>query len=189
MSNTQKSFEKKPYFKSLDDELDWKLIDQLHGVVSQISSFCFETKKFCITTEFVVLTLLVRFTNDKLDFALVVAGFVIPICFWVLDSVAFYYQVKTRGRMKVIVEQIKERQKEQLEIPYGSQAIDSERINKKQAKMEIPYSSQIIEPERINKKQAKMVFDAMFNLSMLTYAFLIIVNIVVWAVFSDRFGR
>ena len=47
----------KPYTKSLQDELDWKLLDQLHGVVAQISSFCFETKKLCVTTEFIVLTL------------------------------------------------------------------------------------------------------------------------------------
>lgn len=35
-----------PYIKTFDDELDWKLFEQLHGVVSQISSFCFEAKKF-----------------------------------------------------------------------------------------------------------------------------------------------
>ena len=52
----------KPYTKTLQDELDWKLLDQLHSVVAQISGFCFDTKKFCVTTEFVVLTLIVKFT-------------------------------------------------------------------------------------------------------------------------------
>jgi hypothetical protein len=52
-----------PYYKTLQDELDWKLLDQLYGVVAQISSFCFETKKFCVTTEFVVLTLMIKFTE------------------------------------------------------------------------------------------------------------------------------
>ena len=40
----------KPYTKTLQDELNWKLVDQLYGVVAQISGFCFEIKKFCVTT-------------------------------------------------------------------------------------------------------------------------------------------
>ena len=69
----------KPYTKTLQDELDWKLLDQLSGVVSQISSFCFETKKFCVTTLFVVMTLMVKFTSDKLDDSIFVAGLLIPL--------------------------------------------------------------------------------------------------------------
>ena len=38
------------YTKSLEAELDWSLLNPLHGVVSQTSNFCFETKKFCVTT-------------------------------------------------------------------------------------------------------------------------------------------
>src|SRR5258708_29521344 len=83
-----------PYEKTLEDELDWKLLDQLYGVVSQISSFCFETKKLCVTTEFVVLTLLAKFTTDKLDHSLFVTAMVVPLCFWFLDAVVYYYQVK-----------------------------------------------------------------------------------------------
>lgn len=74
------------YTKTFEDELDWKLFDQLHGVVSQISSFCFETKKFCVTTAFVVLTLMINFTGDKLDHSLFVTGLVIPLCFWFLSN-------------------------------------------------------------------------------------------------------
>lgn len=83
-STTQSNIQ--PYAKSLEDELDWKLLDQLYGVVSQISNFCFETKKFCVTTEFVVLTLLAKFTSDKLDQALFITGLAIPVCFWFLVS-------------------------------------------------------------------------------------------------------
>ena len=36
----------KPYVKTLEDELDWKLLDQLHTAVAQISNFCFEIKNF-----------------------------------------------------------------------------------------------------------------------------------------------
>ena len=157
--------EVKPYTKSLDDELDWKLLDQLYGVVSQISNFCFEIKKFCVTTEFVVLTLLAKFTTDKLDHSLFVAGLAIPICFWFLDAVAYYYQVKIRGAMEAIRNRIKDRHKEQLISVSGGP---------------------VIAPERINKPLQYRVFDAAINHSMWIYAFLIIADFVVWGLFLSR---
>jgi hypothetical protein len=114
MQGSTVAVEPKPYAKTLDDELDSKLLAQLHSVVSQISSFCFETKKFCVTAEFVVLTLLVRFTADKLDHSLFVAGLAIPLCLWFLDAVAYYYQVKIRGTMESIRQRIKNRNQQQI---------------------------------------------------------------------------
>ncbi|MEI6708505.1 MAG: hypothetical protein WCK96_15380 [Methylococcales bacterium] len=152
----------KPYVKSLDDELDWKLLDQLFGIVSQISNFCFETKKFCVTTEFIVLTLFAKFTTDKLDTSLFVTGLVIPICFWFLDSVAYYYQAKLRGMMEAIQNRIKDRHKEQLII------ISSKPI------------------ERINKPWWSKVFDAVINHSMWIYAFLIIIDFIVWVFYLNK---
>ena len=68
-----------PYVKSLEDELDWKLLDQLHGAVSQISGFCFEIKKFCVTTTFIILTLLVKFTSDNLDQSLFITALITQV--------------------------------------------------------------------------------------------------------------
>lgn len=157
--------EARPYTKSLEDELDWKLLDQLYGVVSQISNFCFETKKFCVTTEFVVLTLLVKFTANKLDQSLFVAGFAIPVCFWFLDAVAYYYQVKIRGTMEAIRTRIKERGQEQLVSTSGEPVISLERVNK-----------------RIENK----IFDAAVNHSMWIYAFLVVADFVAWGLFVGR---
>jgi len=42
--------------KTTEEEIDWKLLDQLHAAVGQISSFCFEVKKFCVTTLFAAIT-------------------------------------------------------------------------------------------------------------------------------------
>jgi len=154
-----------PYTKSLDDELDWKLLDQLYGVVSQISNFCFETKKFCVTTEFVVLTLLAKFTTDKLDHSLFVAAFAIPVCFWFLDAVAYYYQVSIRGTMEAIRERIKNRNQDQLVTTSGVPVIASERVRK---------------PTRMK------VYDAAFNHSMWIYGFLIGADGVVWGLFAGR---
>jgi len=152
-----------PYTRSLEDELDWKLLDQLYGVVSQISNFCFETKKFCVTTEFVVLTLLVKFTNDKLDHSLFVAGLAIPIGFWFLDSVAYYYQVSLRGTMEKIRERIKKRTQGELLSSTG-----------------VP----VIAAERINRPGFARVYDAAINHSMWLYGLIIAADLAAWGLFA-----
>lgn len=153
-----------PYTKSLDDELDWKLLDQLYGVVSQISNFCFETKKFCVTTEFVVLTLLAKFTTDKLDHSLFVTGLAIPICFWFLDSVAYFYQVSIRGTMEGIRNRIKMRNINQLVTTSGTP---------------------VISIDRVNKPRKYRIYEAAVNHSMWLYGFLIVADAIVWGLYAS----
>jgi hypothetical protein len=136
----------------------------LYGVVSQISNFCFETKKFCVTTEFVVLTLLAKFTGDKLDNALFVAGLAIPVCFWFLDAVAYHYQVAIRGAMEAIRGRIKSRNGNQLVGAAGQP---------------------VIAPERIARRRWLRVVDSGFNHSMWLYALLVAADLVVWTLFAN----
>ena len=153
----------KPYTKTLQDELDWKLLDQLSGVVSQISSFCFETKKFCVTTLFVVMTLMVKFTSDKLDDSIFVAGLLIPLCFWFLDSTGYFYQVKLRGTMEQIRSRLASRDQRPLVAADGTG---------------------IIAKDRVNIPNYRKVLDAALNHSMWLYALLVVANLAVWALFS-----
>jgi hypothetical protein len=153
----------KPYTKTLQDELDWKLLDQLSGVVSQISSFCFETKKFCVTTLFVVMTLMVKFTSDKLDDSIFVAGLLIPLCFWFLDSTGYFYQVKLRGTMEQIRSRLASRDLRPLVAADGTG---------------------IIAKDRVNIPNYRKVLDAALNHSMWLYAVLVVANLAVWALFS-----
>jgi hypothetical protein len=155
----------KPYTKTLQDELDWKLVDQLYGVVAQISGFCFEIKKFCITTEFVVLTFLVKFTNDKLDHTVFVAGLVMALCFWFLDATAYYYQVKLRGSMDAIRQRIKEHDELSLLRTDGAR---------------------VISPDRTSAPAWKRVWNAAINHSMWIYALLIVIDVVAWYLFVSR---
>jgi len=154
-----------PYVKTLEDELDWNLLNQLYGVVSQVSSFCFEIKKFCVTTEFVVLTLLAKFTKDKVDHSLFVAGFVIPLCFWFLDAIGYYYQVKLRGSMESIRQRIGSRHTQQV---YGASG------------------GHVISVERTKRTGVSRVIDAAFNHSMWLYAFMVLIDLVVWGLFVKR---
>jgi hypothetical protein len=153
----------KPFDKSLQDELDLKLLDQLAGTVSQISNFCFETKKFCITTQFVVMTLLVRFTSDKLDRSLFVAGIAIPFCFWFLDAVAYFYQVRLRGKMNSI--------QDGMILRNVGAVAESE-------------ASPVIEKSRLNKSKFKLIRNAAINHSMWTYALLGGIDLLTWILFG-----
>lgn len=153
----------KPYTKTLQDELDWKLLDQLSSVVSQISSFCFETKKFCVTTLFVVLTLMVKFTGDKLDNSIFIAGFCIPLCFWFLDSTGYFYQVKLRGTM------------EQIRLRLASQDLRP---------LVAADGMGIIAKDRVNIPNYRKVLESALNHSMWLYAILVVADIAVWALFS-----
>lgn len=152
----------KPYTKSLQDELDWKLLDQLHGVVAQISSFCFEIKKFCVTTLFVVMTLMVKFTSDKLDHSIFVAGLLIPICFWFLDATGYFYQVKLRGTMESIRQRLASRDAKPLIVANGAV---------------------VIAPSRASASIRDRVVDAGFNHSMWLYVLLVFIDLAVWLLF------
>jgi hypothetical protein len=158
------STQTKPYIKSLEDELDWKLLDQLHGAVSQISGFCFEIKKFCVTTAFIVLTLLVKLTSDELDHSLFVTGAIIPLCFWFLDSVGYYYQVKLRGTMENIREKIQNRSSESIVAYTGEKIIADDRVD-------LPWYT--------------LVKNAFVNHSMWLYAIMISINLIVWLLFKQ----
>lgn len=162
MGDSRSQHDLKPYAKSFEDELDWKLLDQLHGVVSQISNFCFETKKFCVTIQFVVLTFFAKFTHDKLDQSFFVVGLFIPLCFWFLDSVAYFYQVKIRGTMESIQTRLKERN-QQLPKLIGSESV--------------------ISKDRTDKKWYLKVIDSAMNHSMWIYGFMIVADIVAWILF------
>jgi hypothetical protein len=67
------------YRKSFEDELDWNLLDELHKVVLQISNFCFYTKQICLTVDVAAIGILIKFTHNKLDTSIFVAGLLIPL--------------------------------------------------------------------------------------------------------------
>lgn len=150
------------YKRTVEDELDWSLLDQLHSVVLQIGTFCFRTKQICLTVLAGVVGLIATFTDDKLDSSVFVTGAVIPLAFWFLDSVAYYYQVKLRGIMNGIRTRIHERHAEG--VLRGS-------------------NSKIISAERINRPISLRLRDAFFNHSMWLYLFLVIIDGVLWLIF------
>ncbi|VVO02960.1 hypothetical protein PS720_02795 [Pseudomonas fluorescens] len=165
MSNT-----KVPYSKSLEDELDWKMVDQLHSAVSQISGFCFESKKLCVSIEFIVVGIIASFTKDSsgnsaLDHSIFVAALLIPLCFWFLDSVAYYYQSKLRVKMEEIRGDIAKRSNNKSIMSIGH-----------------PF----IEKNRTGLSQFIQVRKACLNHSMWLYFLMIVIDFSIWILFYTK---
>ena len=151
----------------LSYELDWQLLDQLHSVVLQISTFCFRTKQICLTVDVAVAGILFKFTDNRLDDAIFVAGLLIPVGFWFLDSVAYFYQVKLRGLMQIIRGELRERNQKNL-----VQGVEH---------------SPVIAAERLKKTWLGNAWNALVNHSMWLYGILIAVDLAFWLGFSaDR---
>ena len=158
-----------PYVKSLDDELDWKLLEQLHKVVLQLSDTCFKIKQICVTAQIAVATLLVKFTDNNLDDSIFVAGLLIAFLFWFLDGVTFYYQVKIRGTMNGITERLKSRQPEKATIL----AADGSPL------------PEVIGSERADRSLPRRIRDSFFNHSMWLYWVLMGVASALWFAFRN----
>ena len=152
------------YEKTFEDELDWSLLDQLHQVVLQISTFCFRTKQVCVTIEVAVAGLLARFLGDRLDRSIFVAGLLIPLVFWILDSIGYYYQVKLRGVMGAICDRLRTRNTPQI------LAIET---------------TAVIDDRRLQGGVPSLLKNAIFNHSMWLYPILMLTSGFLWLAFES----
>ncbi len=154
------------YERSLEDELDWSLLDQLHRATLQTGTFCFRTKQICVTVEIAVVGLLARFLGDKLDHSVFVAGLLIPLVFWILDSTGYYYQVKIRIVMDEIRARLLERNTQDV-ISTGA--------------------PKVIEESRSSESVTIRFKEAFVNHSMWLYLILVIIDVSMWVAFVGGF--
>mgnify|MGYP003650259263 CR=1 FL=1 len=85
--------------KTASDNIDWKIVDQLHDATLKISNDCFEYKKLCVAVVAGVIALMVRFGSEQnLQFVLAVCGLVC-LGFWFSDATAYFYQRSLRRTM------------------------------------------------------------------------------------------
>lgn len=169
-----------PYQKSLIDEIDFKIVDQLYGAVSQISNFCFEIKKLCVATLFIVFTFIIKFTDDNLDSIIFKSSYCMIISFWFLDAVAYYYQVKLRGKMQIKLEELSNRHnnattlKNVVELPRGCSS----------TKASNDIKGSVIDPKRIEGALFSRILNAGINHSMWIYLILITMSIASHVLYS-----
>lgn len=95
--------------ETVNDKIDWKIVDQLHDATLKISNDCFEYKKLCVAVVAGVIALMVRFGSEQnLQFVLAVCALVC-LGFWFSDATAYYYQRSLRRTMTTKINKIAER--------------------------------------------------------------------------------
>lgn len=102
------------YKKSLEDEIDWKIIDQLHTATLNFSTTSLELKKLLFVLVGITVPSLIKLAGDKLDTSLFVTIYLLAATFWFLDSFTYFYQEKLREKMDKHFSQIKMRNIEAL---------------------------------------------------------------------------
>ena len=97
------------YKKTFEDEVDWKIIDQLHNATNRFSSSSLELKKIYFVLLGIVAPIVFKIGKEKFDIALLITPLVITLFFWFLDSFTYYYQEKLREKMDKHFVKLKER--------------------------------------------------------------------------------
>jgi hypothetical protein len=107
----------KEYKKSLEDEIDWKVIDQLHTATVNFSTTSLELKKLFFVLIGIAVPSLIKLAGDKLDISFFITLFILTFTFWFLDSFTYFYQEKLSDKMDKHFNQIQVRNKEILIEP------------------------------------------------------------------------
>jgi hypothetical protein len=108
-----------PYKRSLQDEIDWKIIDQLHAATATFSSTSLELKKMFLVLIGIAIPSLIKLADDQLDLSLFMTVFLLIGIFWFLDSYTYYYQEKLREKMDSHFAEIKRRNQNSIVLPDG----------------------------------------------------------------------
>jgi hypothetical protein len=93
--------------EELKEALKLKEIDQLDSAVLQFSKNTLATKRVCAMLLIGVSTVVLKITNDSIDYALYIGSIVTLFFFWVIDSNSYYYQRTLRIRMTEIVNELR----------------------------------------------------------------------------------
>jgi len=89
------------YKKTLEDEIDWKIIDQLHSATSNFSSASIRMKRIYAMILSLTATILLAIAKDDFIMYFVGISLVITLVFWFIDSITYYYQESLREKMNV----------------------------------------------------------------------------------------
>lgn len=71
----------------------------MHNATLGLSKQCFELKKICLTIEIAIITIIAKFVNNGLDLSYFIAGILILLFFYLLDTLTYFYQDRLRERM------------------------------------------------------------------------------------------
>lgn len=104
------------YKKSLEDEIDWKIIDQLHAATINFSTTSLDLKKLLFVLIGLAVPTIIKLAGNKLDNSLFITVYLLGFTFWFLDSFTYFYQEKLREKMDKHFRNIKERNAQKIII-------------------------------------------------------------------------
>jgi hypothetical protein len=103
------------YKKSLEDEIDWKIIDQLHAATISFTTTSLELKKIYFTLITIAVPTVIKLSGDTLKTSLFVTIIILTITFWYLDGFTNYFQEKLRESMDKRFDEIRTRNNSSVE--------------------------------------------------------------------------
>ena len=92
--------------EDINTTLKLKEIDQLDAAILQFSKNTLITKRICASLLVAIVAIILKVTDNKLDFSIYVASWVTLFIFWIIDSSSYYYQKLLRIRMSKIVKEL-----------------------------------------------------------------------------------
>lgn len=149
------------YKKTFEDEVDWKIIDQLHNVTNKFSSSSLEFKKIYFVILGISIPIIFKLCGEKFDISLLFSPLIVSIFFWFLDSFTYYYQEKLREKMDTHFEKLRIRNN-----PISIIEDHKQILHRKEYTLE-------------NKRTShNRIFRSIFNNSSAFYPTLIILNLI-----------
>lgn len=106
----------KEYNRTVDDDIDWKVIDQLHAATNNFSKTSLELKKLFFILVGISVPALLKLAGDKLEISFFITFYIYILAFWFLDSFTYFFQDKLREKMNEKFINIKTRHKEDCRI-------------------------------------------------------------------------
>lgn len=111
----------------INQTLKLKEIDQLDSSILQFSKNTLATKKICASILVGIIAIILKITNNKLDFAIYASSFITLLIFWIIDANSYYYQRKLRIRMTEIVNELRENNSQFVIDGFGMPLIKKEK--------------------------------------------------------------
>ena len=93
--------------ESIEEKINWKMIDQLHNATINFSKNSLEIKKLVFVVIGISTPLIINLCNNQLNKALFISLYIIIGLFWILDSYTYYYQKKLRNNMESYIAKIR----------------------------------------------------------------------------------
>lgn len=86
--------------------LKLKEIDQLDAAILQFSRNTLITKRICASLLVAIIAIILRVTDNNIDYSIYVASIITLLIFWIIDANSYFYQRLLRIRMSQIVNEL-----------------------------------------------------------------------------------